>query len=73
MANAALAAKDNSKEASAAFVKKRGFMHENMAAALKSGHEICILGEYIAVSMDEYIEELERYFLAPKKTKKHNY
>lgn len=51
----------------AAFVKKRGFIHENLPAALKSEHEICVLGEYVAVNWEDYEEELIRYFLPPKK------
>jgi hypothetical protein len=43
-----------------------GFTNKNFDAALKSEHEVCILGEYIAVDYDRYKDELEKYFLGPK-------
>ena len=75
-ATKALTRKDDSKVKvevkvkAAAFIKKHGFIHENLPAALKSGHEICVLGEYVAVNWEEYEEELIKYFLTPKKAPK---
>lgn len=53
-------------------IKHMGFTKENLVAALKSEHEICILGEYVAVNADTYKKELRRYFLEslPGKVKK---
>jgi hypothetical protein len=46
-----------------------GFTNKNFQAALKSEHEVCILGEYIAVDFDRYRDELVKYFLGPKPPK----
>jgi hypothetical protein len=52
-----------------AVVKEQGYTYENFPAALKSGHEVCILGEYIAVNWDRYGDDIQKYFLGPKPKK----
>jgi hypothetical protein len=44
-------------------IKHMGFTKDNLVAALKSEHEICVLGEYVAVNAFTYKKELRRYFL----------
>ena len=43
-------------------IKHMGFTKEDFVAALKSEHEICVLGEYVAVNADMYKKEIKRYF-----------
>jgi hypothetical protein len=43
-----------------------GFTNKNLTAAIKSQHEVCVLGEYIAVNWDDYKKDIEKYFLDPK-------
>lgn len=51
-------------------IKSWGFTKENLPAAMKSNHEICIFGEYIAVDAEKYREALKQFFIPPKPTKK---
>jgi hypothetical protein len=51
-------------------IKSWGFTKENLPAAMKSGYEICIFGEYIAVDAGEYRAALETFFIPPKPKKK---
>jgi len=48
-------------------VKRFGLLHDNMVAALKSGHEVCVLGEYIAVDAETYEDQIKLYFLKKDK------
>lgn len=47
-------------------IKDFGFTNKNLAAALKAEHEVCILGEYIAVKHKDFEKELKQYFLSSK-------
>lgn len=51
-------------------VKNFGLKRDNLAAALKSEHEVCILGEYIAVEFDKYEKQIKAYFLTNTAKKK---
>jgi hypothetical protein len=48
-------------------VKGFGFTKENLPAAMKAGHEVMIVGEYIAVNYEEYKKEIDSYFRNPVK------
>ena len=63
---------DKEKVLAAKVIKHMGFTKDNLVAALKSEHEICVLGEYVAVNATTYKKELRRYFLesTPKGVKK---
>lgn len=47
-------------------IKQFGFIHTDLTSAIKSGNEICILGEYVAVNFEMYERELKEYFLTKK-------
>jgi hypothetical protein len=70
-AQAALGKTENKNDKATAkrVVDEYGFTHENFSAALKSEHEVCVLGEYIAVNWDKYGDDMEKYFLGPKPAK----
>jgi len=57
------------KAAASAMIKKFGLLNTNLVAALKSGHEVCILGEYVAVGIDDYEKQIKSYFLTNNKPK----
>jgi hypothetical protein len=53
-------------------IKNYGYTNKDMTSALKSTHEICVKGEYVAVDYNRYQNELKQYFLTsiPKVSKK---
>lgn len=61
-----VSAKNKELETAKKIIKNYGFTHENLAAALKSEHEICILGEYVAISYEMYEREIDLFFKSPK-------
>ncbi len=46
-------------------VTKHGFKNTNLEAAIKSGHEIYIHGEYIALRLSEFGSAITKYYLKP--------
>lgn len=63
-------AANKSKAKALEVIKKQGFKNDDLPAALKSHHEICVLGEYIAVNYDKYEDEIDQYFITPNKQPK---
>ena len=51
-----------SKEGAKAFVQKNQFENTDMVAALKSGNEVYINGEYIALDMEKFKVSANKYF-----------
>ena len=60
---------DPSMEQAKGMIERFGLKHTNFEAALKSGHEICINGEYVAVNWNQYEVLLSRYFLGTEVTR----
>lgn len=60
---------DPSIEQAKEMIERFGLKHTNFEAALKSGHEICINGEYVAVNWNQYEVLLSRYFLGTEVTR----
>ena len=44
-------------------IKRYGLKKDDLASALKSGHEVCILGNYIAIDYAKYEKQITMYFL----------
>ena len=51
-------------------IKEFGFTKENLPAALRAGHEVCIFGEYVAVDYTKFGDEINKYFVSPNKITK---
>jgi len=43
-----------------------GFLKDKLDSAMKAGHEICIMGEYVAVDYNKYKAALHEFFLGIK-------
>ena len=54
----------------AKMIKHFGLKKDNLVAALKSGNEVCVLGDYIAVDYGDYEKQIKAYFLTKHPAKK---
>ena len=50
------------KEKARMVIDNWGFKQDDLDSALKSGHEICVLGEFVAVNYEAYGTELQQFF-----------
>jgi hypothetical protein len=57
------------KAAAVKIVNAYGFTDKDFPRALKSEHEVCILGNYIALNADDYYESIKDYFVKSIKKK----
>lgn len=58
---------NSEKENAEKMVKSYRLLDTNLVAALKSQHEVCVLGEYVAVSVDVYRKQINQYFLTKER------
>lgn len=58
--------KEMDKELARAIVDEWGFTYKDLKSAIMSDHEICIFGEYVAVSYDAYYKDAYKYFFGVK-------